>query len=174
MTETYAHSTGQVDPVHPAINSALTSVPQPADDDIPDFTRKRKPVRFRLNGRVFTAVPAVPAQIMIDFAGKFSGMDPATTSPEQQLAAFGSVLELVLPAEELTAFNTMMRDMIEPVDMEQVDEIISYLFERYGMRPTPQPGDSSPGLPAPEYGTASTDSVQAVVSIPLHSPSTAS
>lgn len=169
MTETYAHT---ADPA-----ALVASVPPPvADDGIPDFTRKRPAVQFRLNGQLFTAVSAVPAQVMIDFASKFAGMDPATVTPQQQLSAFSEVLEVVLPKESLDRLNAMLRDKEtpDPVDLEQVDQIIGFLFEKYGLRPTPQPDASAPGLPLPEYGTSSTDSAQVAVSIPLDSPSTAS
>jgi hypothetical protein len=138
-----------------------------------DFTRERKKIEFQVDDDVFTAKSPIPAQTLIDFAKQFASLSTAA-SVADQLAAFNAVLELVLMPASLEQFRRRMGDPEEPIAIEQVEEIITWLFEEYGMRPTELPSDSSDGQPSPASGTNSTENMQGVVSISLDSPSTAS
>lgn len=138
-----------------------------------DFSRERKKIEFQIDDDVFTAKSPIPAQTLIDFAAKFTSLNQASTV-EEQLAAFNGVLELVLMPASLETFTRRMSDAEEPIAIDQVEEIITWLFEEYGMRPTELPSDSSDGQPSPDSGTNSTENTQDVVSISLDSPSTAS
>lgn len=135
-----------------------------------DFTRVREKIEFQVDDDVFTAKSPIPAQTLIDFAKTFTGLSEASTVDEQ-LAAFNAVLELVLMPASLERFRVRMADPDEPIAIDQVEEIITWLFEAYGLRPTEQPSDSSDGQPSLESGTSSTENTQDVVSISLDSPS---
>jgi hypothetical protein len=136
-----------------------------------DFTRERKKIEFQVDDDVFTAKSPIPAQTLIDFAATFSGLSTASSVVEQ-LRAFNSVLELVLMPASLEVFRRRMDDPEEPIAIDQVEEIITWLFEEYGLRPTELPSDSSDGQVSLESGTSSTESTPDVVSISLDSPST--
>jgi hypothetical protein len=131
--------------------------------EIKDFSRDREDVKFKIDGDVFEAKKAIPAKVLMNFAKKFSDMDSGA-SVEQQLEAFEGVLTLVLVPRSLELFQSRMADDDNPIDVEQVEEIITWLFERYGMRPTQLPAPSSDGPPSPESGTSSTGTTPAVVS----------
>ena len=132
--------------------------------EIRDFTKQRPTIQFKIDGDVFTASPAIPAQVMIDFAKMFAGMDPDKTSVEDQLQAFSMVLKIVLTPPSLTVFQRRMADPTTPVDMEQIENVIEWLFEEYGMRPTQPVESSPPGPPDPDSGMSSTGSTPVVVS----------
>jgi hypothetical protein len=138
-----------------------------------NFTKERKKIEFQIDDDVFTAKSPIPAQTLIDFARQFTSLGTAS-SVEEQLSAFDAVLSLVLMPASLERFRTRMDDPDEPIAIDQVEEVITWLFEEYGMRPTELPSGSSDGQPSPESGTSLTENTQDVVSISLDSPSTAS
>lgn len=142
--------------------------------EIKDFSKARKRIQFRVDDDLFEASPAVPAEVLMDFAMQFTGMDPEKLSVEKQLVIFTSVLDLVLLPESLTLFKARMRDRKQPIEIDQVEQILTWLLEEYGLRPTPLPSDSSAGQPGPESGTSSTENTAAEVSISAISPSTGS
>jgi hypothetical protein len=141
--------------------------------EIRDFTKKRKPIIFREGDDVFHAAPGLPAQVMLEFATRFQGMSIEATV-DQQLEAFTSVLEIALLPESYKRFAERMADRENPIEIDQIEEIITWLMEQYGLRPTALPSVSSDGQPAPEPGTTSTASTPDVVSISAASPQTAS
>lgn len=142
--------------------------------EIKDFSKARKRIQFKIDDDVFEASPAVPAEILMDFAAQFSDLDPENAPVGKQLEAFRGVLELVLLDDSLTRFSERLRDRRNPIDIDQMEEIITWLFEVYGLRPT-EPSSGSPSGPSvPVSGMALTGSTPAVVSISAASPSTVS
>lgn len=138
-----------------------------------DFSKKRNDIVFRVDDDVFQAARGVPAEVLLDFATEFSGMDTSATV-DQQLKAFRSMLEVVLLPESLERFTARMRDRANPIEIDQVEDIVTWLMEQYGLRPT-EPSSSSPaGLSSPAPGTTSTVSTPGAVSISAASPSIAS
>lgn len=138
-----------------------------------DFSKARKDISFRVDDDVFHAAKAIPADILMDFASEFSGMSEQATV-DQQLKAFRTMLEVVLLPESLERFNARLRDPQNPIEMDQVDDIITYLMEEYGLRPTGPSSSSADGLQLPASGTTSTGSTPGEVSISAASPQTAS
>lgn len=142
--------------------------------EIKDFTKKRHPIQFKVDDDIFDAAPVVAAQTMIDFTESMSSADPTKMSPKEMVGLLGNVIEMVLLPSSLTRFKERMRDRVNPIDLEQLDEIVSWLFEEYGMRPTQEPSSSSAGGSALVPGITSTATLPDVVSISAASPSTAS
>lgn len=138
--------------------------------EIKDFSRVRKPIQFRIDDDVFDAVPTVPAEVMIQFAEGFSSLDPTKLTPAESVAALRRVVEFVLKPASLVRFKERMSSPEDPIDMEQLDEIVQWLFEEYGMRPTQESSSSSAGDSLPEPGTTSMEITQGVASISAASP----
>lgn len=134
-----------------------------------DFSRPRDKIQFQIDDDVFDAKSPIPAQTLIDFASTFTGLSQASTVDEQ-LAAFNAVLDLVLMPASLERFRERMSSAEEPIAIDQIEDVITWLFEAYGMRPTELPSDSSDGQASPDSGTNSTDTTPDVVSISLDSP----
>lgn len=138
--------------------------------EMKDFSKKRSDIVFRVDGDVFQAARGVPAEVLLDFAAEFSGMEAGATV-DQQLQAFRSLLEVVLLPESLARFTSRMRDRENPIEMDQVEDIVTWLMEQYGLRPT-EPSSSSPAGPSsPVPGITSTASTPGEVSISAASPS---
>lgn len=142
--------------------------------EIKDFTKKRKPLQFRIDDDVFSAVATIPADVMIEFAESMSTANPADMSPSEMVGALRRVIEMVLHPDSLTLFRKRMGDPQNPIDMEQLDSIVTWLFEEYGMRPTTESSSSSAGGSPVVPGTTSMVSLPGVASISAASPQTAS
>lgn len=135
-----------------------------------DFTKKRDDVTFRIDDDVFHAARGVPAEVLMDFATQFSGMS-LTTPVDEQLKAFRSVFELVLLPESLQRFTARMRDRENPIEIDQCEQVITWLMERYGLRPTELPSSSLDGQESPVTGTTSTATTPGAELISAASPS---
>jgi hypothetical protein len=133
--------------------------------EMKDFSRKRKPLQFTIDEDVFNAVPTIPAETMIEFAESMTSADPTSMSPAEMVHALRRVIEMVLHPKSLERFKERMRDPQSPIDMEQLDAVVTWLFEEYGMRPT-QESSSSPSGDSPVVpGTGSTVTLPGEVSI---------
>lgn len=142
--------------------------------EIKDFSKARKQLVFRIDEDVFEAVSAIPAEVMIQFAERFTSADPSSMAPKEQVGVFREMLETVLLPESMAVMRKRMADPRNPVDMAQLDEVITWLFEEYGLRPTQESSSSSDGGSPPGPGTTSTGSTPDEVSISAASPSTSS
>jgi hypothetical protein len=142
--------------------------------EIRDFSKKRKQLFFRVDDDTFEATSAIPAEVMIQFAERITTADPSTMTPKEQVAIFRDMLEMVLLPESMAVMRKRMADARNPVDMQQLDEIIQWLFEEYGMRPTVDPSSSSSGDSPLGSGTTLTAATPGVGLISAASPSTGS
>jgi len=142
--------------------------------DLKDFSKKRKRLQFTVDDDTFEAAAAIPAEVMIQFAERVSTTDPNAMSPKEQVGIFREMLETVLLPDSMAVMRKRMADPRNPVDMEQLDSIITWLFEEYGMRPTQESNSSSAGDSIPGPGTTSMAPTPDMVSISAASPSTAS
>jgi hypothetical protein len=124
--------------------------------EIKDFSKVRKTLQFRVDSDVFQAVSAIPAEVMIQFTEALTSADPSKMSPKEQVGVLRGVLELVLEAESLVKFKERMADVGNPIEIDQINDIVVWLFEEYGMRPTVESVSSVSGGSPPAPGTGST------------------
>ncbi|MDK1473611.1 hypothetical protein QNO07_09285 [Streptomyces sp. 549] len=136
-------------------------------DDIRDFTTARKSIRFRVDSDVFDAVPDIPAQTLLDFAME---MEHAGDSPDQAIRAMVKVVDILLTQESAALFKARMSNPDNPISAQQLKDIMPWLLEQYGMRPTEPSSDSPTGPASPEPGTSSTANAPAQASTSAPSP----
>lgn len=146
----------------------ITGTPPP----IKDFTQARERVIFRIDGDMFEAASALPGKTLARFAGRFADIDK--TPPEQQLDAIADALGMVLLPESAARFAKRLDDLTNPISLEQASDVITWLLERYGMRPTEPSSPSSAGQPSPEPGTSLTGAAPQQASTPALSLPTGS
>ena len=128
-----------------------------------DFTKPREEITFTIAPDTFRAYPAIAADVLISYVGKMA--DYADRSAADQMNVYKDVLKDLLEPDSYARFVARMADRENPIDPGQLDDVTSWLFEQYGMRPT-QPSSPSPvGLPSPEPGTGSTANTPVEVSI---------
>jgi len=122
-----------------------------------DFTRQPKVIEMKIDDDIFRAKPRLPAQTMIDFTLKVESMgdDMDATMGFQTMM---DALEMVLIPEHFHRFKDRMKSETNPIDLPQVNEVVEYVMEEYGMRPTQSPSASSTGQPNPVDGISSTAS----------------
>ncbi|WP_460071071.1 hypothetical protein [Streptomyces sp. YKOK-I1] len=150
-----------------------THAPVPTESaPIRDFTRKRDRLLFRIDDDLFEAAAALPGNTLARFASRFSDIEK--TSVDQQLGIFIDVLAMVLLPESAARFNKRLDDLAQPIELEQASDVITWLLEAYGLRPTEPSSPSSDGPPSPESGTSSTDAPPPQASIPATFQPTAS
>lgn len=130
-----------------------------------DFSRPRKRLTFTIDGELFEAAPVLPGDIYAEFVTRYNDT-AATETYQQQHDLLKSALGLALMPESYDRFSARMKDKTNPIDDDQMADVILWLLEAYGLRPTKQSSPSSSGLPSPESGTSSTDAPQPQVSIP--------
>jgi hypothetical protein len=129
-------------------------------------------VRFRLdhvNGdeEHFTGVSGLPALKLIEFAQLMEELDEVKTSGSPEL--FTALVELTLEDESAARFIARMSDKADPIGLTQIMDLMPWLMEQYGMRPTKPSEDSSAISTNPDGGTNSTAAAPEQVS--THSPS---
>lgn len=155
---------------------AAPQAPQ-ATPAVKDFSRPRTRVAFTIDGDTFEAPPAIPAEVFMEYAERYSRLqarDDEERDLHEMLAAMKDVLAIVLYPQSYELFAHRMRDPNRPIDLAQVQDVIVWLMEQYGMRPTVPSSESSTGPADPEPGTNWTGSTPDAVSTSQTSLSTVS
>lgn len=129
------------------------TAPAPAAP-VKDFSQARERLLFKIDGDVFEAAAALPGKTLARFAGRFGDIDKV--APEQQLDAITDALGMVLLPGSAALFAKRLEDLTNPISLEQASDVITWLLERYGMRPTEPSSPSSAGQPSPASGTSLT------------------
>jgi len=128
---------------------------------IMDFTVPREEIQVKIDDDVFDAYPALPGLVVLEFSERASAIDTEATGDAAKKELLRS-LELVLQPESFALFSRRLADYAKPIDLRQVNKIIPWLMEQYGLRPTEPSSSSSSGEPNPDDGTSSTDDSQVV------------
>lgn len=124
-----------------------------------DFTKKRVPIEFTIDDDTFYAHTGIPAETLIEYAAKFETLDVEKATVLEKLATYHDALELCLQPASFLRFVARLRDVENPIDGEQLDDVTTWLFEQYGLRPTQPSGSSSDGPSSLGTGTTSTESI---------------
>lgn len=147
-------------------------IPTETATPVKDFSRKRERLVFRIDEDIFEAATALPGNVLAQFATRFSNIESIPL--DQQLKVFADALGLVLLPESNGRFQKRLDDLENPIELEQASDVIQWLLERYGLRPTEPSSDSSTGPQSPAPGTSSTDAPPLQASIPATFQPTAS
>ena len=139
---------------------------------VKDFSRKRERLNFRIDDDIFEAATALPGRTLSRFAARFANVE--NTPVDKQLDAFADALGMVLLPESNARFQKRLEDLEHPIELEQASDVIQWLLERYGLRPTEPSSPSSTGPSSPASGTSSTDAPLLAGSIPATFQPTAS
>lgn len=117
-----------------------------------DFTKKRKAVQFKLDDDVYRCYPGLAPdnlQTLVQFA------DDVTM--ENALSKLDGFFELVMNEDNATRIKAKLRNKEEPLEIAEATEIMLWILEAYGLRPTQSSPDSSTGSPTGDDGTHSGD-----------------
>lgn len=143
----------------------MTTFLTPADAELKDFSAPSRELKFKIDGDVFHAVPDIAGGLLIDFAVHAQSLGEAEL--QSQPAIFEQMFDLVLFDESAKLFSERMRDKNRPITLKQAMDVVTWLMEQYGMRPT-QPSETSSDGSAPQVSTTNlTATAPAEVSISL-------
>lgn len=130
---------------------------------VKNFSRPRKRILFQIDDDTFEAAVAVPAETFVELTLSYSDLGDSDTWADNY-KALDSALELVLLPESYERLAPRFKDKQRPVELDQMADVIMWLLEEYGLRPTQPSSDSSDGQPSPASGTSSTESTPAATS----------
>lgn len=137
-----------------------------------DFTREHKRIQFKIDDDVFEAAPALPARTLMEFAVTAERIINAEA--EERAGLFDEMFGMILLPDSFELFQKRMADPQQPIEFPQIEAIIMWLFEEYGLRPTEVSFPSSVGSVDQGDGRSLTDNAHlAELTLP-NSPSTAS
>ena len=138
--------------------------------EVPDFSLPTQRNQFVINGETFEAAPQLPARKAMECIAIAERWEQA--EPEKAEELFRELFSRVLLPESFERFAARLDDLERPISLQQLPQIMTWLFERYGMGPTKESPDSSPGSENPATGTTSPAGSPSPVSISTGSPST--
>jgi hypothetical protein len=142
--------------------------------DLTPTEDERTPKRFRVGPQdddVFTACAGVPVLVAVEGIRLLTARDTDEQTAAERTVAF---LERVLYDEDVPRFHERLTDLKRPIDQRLLFRILNRLLEEWGFRPTGPSEPSSDGLPPPDAGMNSTETLPPEVSISSGSPSTGS
>jgi hypothetical protein len=126
-----------------------------------DFSKVLTPIQFQVDSDYFSALPTLPIPVMQQLIQVSAELQGKTMGPEALTDVLG-VFDIVLMEESRERFKARLQSTENPVSLTQVMDIMVWLMELYGKRPTQQSSDSSSGLPTETVGTISTAGVPSI------------
>lgn len=135
-----------------------------------DFSRKKTLEPFTADGDTFVPTPGAAAMLVGSIVGQIQTADGL----EAKMEAITSFFDAVLTDESAALMRERLSSKTNPLDINQAMEIIGYLTEEIGERPTQPSSSSSDGSATGETGTSSTAGAVSEVSTLSSSVLTAS
>lgn len=120
-----------------------------------DFTKKKPPVEFQIDDDIFIAPSVLPVPTMQELAD-VAGSIKNETDNKKLFEKLTGIYDVILTEKSAARFQERVKSKTEPIDINQLVDIMMWLLEEYGLRPTQPSSDSSPGAPSETPGTPST------------------
>lgn len=124
--------------------------------NVKDFSRKRPRIVIRLDGEEYDARPAIGLPTL----QRVQAIQRKYKNPElDKSGMFAEMFEVLLKTDDAARFLVKLQNEDEPVDVDQLQEMVAYVMERNGGRPTGESSASADGSSNEVSGTPSTDGV---------------
>jgi hypothetical protein len=133
----------------------------PVDDHVMDFSSPRKSLRFKVDDDIFEAAPDIAAELALEFAD-FAERAQESNDVQDNIAVIRAMFNMVLFPDSAERFIARLRDTKHPIGTARMTNIIKWLYEEYGLRPTESDSASARGPENPDAGTSLTVSSSAV------------
>lgn len=119
-----------------------------------DFTKAKKDISFQIDDDIFAAPSVLPIPVMQSLADTADKLKEGASSAET-LGKVVTVFDIILLDESAARMRERVASKSAAVDLEQLIDIMMWLLEVYGLRPTQPSPDSSAGLPSDASGSPS-------------------
>lgn len=111
----------------------------PITEEIRDFSRPNKVLRFRIDDDTFEARGMVAAERILEMTSLGDRIDSAEDA--RKLDVMVEIFRIALTPESFERFDARLRDDDNPIGLIQVTDLIQWLMESYAGRPTQLPAD---------------------------------
>lgn len=165
MTELLTHPNG--------VTTTPPTAAAPPPTAARDFSRTRKRLDFTIDADTFEAAAVLPGDVFAEFVTLYNSTGDAEDY-QQSHDMLKQALQLALLDESWQRFAARLADKERPIDDDQMSDVVLWLLEEYGLRPTQPSQDSSDGSASPESGTSSTANTPPAESTSATSQPTAS
>lgn len=119
-----------------------------------DFSSSAKPVHFKIDADTFEAPAVLPVPVMQELVSVAEKLKNIGEDP-RALDAIHEVFDTILTEASAKRLRERISSKEEPVGITQLIDIMLWLLEVYGLRPTEPSADSSTGSPIEASGTPS-------------------
>jgi len=119
-----------------------------------DFSTPNQPVSFQVDGDLFEAPAVLPVPVMQELvvtADKLKNIGEDASV----FTAMIEIFDVILVDASAARFRERVNSKTEPIGMQQIVDIMLWLLEAYGLRPTQPSSDSLTGALAEMSGTPS-------------------
>jgi hypothetical protein len=126
----------------------------PIDDEVVDFSSPRKVLKFRVDNDVFEAAPDIAAELALRFADLSEKLTGEDATNDDQIKVIHALFKMVLFPDSADVFIKRLSDPKNPIGNKKISNIVQWLFEEYGLRPTESDSPSSAGSESLDAGTS--------------------
>lgn len=115
-----------------------------------DFTKKKKVVQFAFDGEVYRCYPGLAPEGLQDLV-RFA--DDITA--ENAMKSLHGFFDVVMNEENARKIQAKLRDKESPLEIDVATDMMLWILEQFGLRPTQSSPDSSTGSPTGDDGSPS-------------------
>lgn len=120
---------------------------------VKDFSKKRPRVVLRVDGEEYEARSALGLRTL----QRVQAIQRRFKDPElDKIDLFAEMFGVLLKTEDAARFKVKLADEDEPIDPDQLNDMVGYIMERNGGRPTEESTASADGSSNEVSGTPST------------------
>lgn len=131
----------------------MTTADTVASDGMMDFSAQTKTVQFRIDNDVFTGVRDMMADSAFEFSAYATKLSDDDVSIDERKNVMRSMIRALLMPNSAELFIDRLSDPANPIGLMKCMDVIHWLFEQYGLRPTEPDSDSSSGPDSQDSGT---------------------
>lgn len=107
-----------------------------------DFSVSPEPIRFKMEDDVFECLPDIPLDVLADMAEFAAGK----TSGKESILRVYDLFDAVMTHDSAAKLRERAgRGSQQPIGQRLLTQVLPWLLECYGLRPTQSSSDSVPG-----------------------------